>query len=97
MSNNFFYMGLIFFICIGLMYIIEKIIKYKMPNIGKDNKKVRIVRAIELFFLSPFMAVGMLYARGDSIKENFWFIFILMVGFLGISIKNYYEYKKTCK
>ena len=74
-------------ISVGLIFISEFWIKSRKPNIAKDDKKMRFIRAILLAITSPLLAIGLLSLRGDNIGENVWFIVLLTTAFTGIAIK----------
>ncbi|NNP75001.1 MULTISPECIES: hypothetical protein [Acinetobacter] len=82
-------------ISIGLFFIGEFAIKHRKPDIAKDDRKMRFIRAILLAITSPFLAIGLLSLRGDDLSENVWFIILLTAAFIGIAIKKAIDLKNN--
>ena len=82
-------------ISIGLIFITEFWIKNKKPDIAKDDRKMRFIRAILLALTSPFLAIGLLSLRGDDISENVWFIVLLTTVFIGVAIQKTIDLKNN--
>lgn len=81
-------------IAIILIFLIEGLIKIYQPNIAKNEKKMRLIRSIELTIFSPFLAIGIILLKGENVEDNLWFVAVLMVGFFGFAVQNYCIYKK---
>ena len=82
-------------ISVGLIFISEFWIKSQKPDIAKDDKKMRFIRALLLAITSPFLAIGLLSLRGDDIVENVWFIVLLTTAFIGLAIKKAIDLKNN--
>ncbi|MCJ0829640.1 hypothetical protein MN869_14425 [Acinetobacter sp. NIPH1876] len=82
-------------VSIGLIFIGEFAIKNRKPDIAKDDRKMRFIRAILLAITSPFLAIGLLSLRGDDLSENVWFIILLTTAFIGIAIKKAIDLKNN--
>lgn len=75
-----------------IIIVIDVFVKIFKPSVYEDEKLMRLIRSIELTFLSPFFTLGFLIIKNDSIKDNYFFIILMFVAFLGLSIRNYYGY-----
>ncbi|PTV50607.1 hypothetical protein DBL01_03130 [Acinetobacter pittii] len=92
MRYNIYYVFLI--IPIACIVLIEFYIRFFQFNIARHDKKMRLIRSLELAFFSPFLTIGMLRAKGENVDENFWLVIMLTTVFIGLLVRNYLDYKK---
>lgn len=78
---------------IACIILIEFFIKLFKPDVARHDKKMRLIRSLELAFFSPFLTIGMLNVKGENVRENFWLVAMLSLVFIILSVRNYLDYK----
>lgn len=53
-----------------IIFLLESAVKVFNKSMATDIHKMKILRAVELIFLSPFIVTGLILFRGRDISDN---------------------------